>query len=90
MYRFPDHFYRTVLIIDQRVGLLFGKERNRFTKNKKKNMKTLSKILFIFQKQNTHKSKINYINKFDYQSVQYYDIGKGNTCKKFDFHLSFF
>lgn len=53
-------------------------------------MKTLSKILFIFQKQNTHKSKINYINKFDYQSVQYYDIGKGNTCKKFDFHLSFF
>lgn len=53
-------------------------------------MKTLSKILFIFQKQNTHKSKINYINKFDYQSVQNYDIGKGNTCKKFDFHLSFF
>lgn len=53
-------------------------------------MKTLSKILFIFQKQNTHKSKINYINKFDYQSVQHYDIGKGNTCKKFDFHLSFF
>lgn len=53
-------------------------------------MKTLSKILFIFQKQNTHKSKLNYINKFDYQSVQHYDIGKGNTCKKFDFHLSFF
>lgn len=53
-------------------------------------MKTLSKILFIFQKQNTHKSKINYINKFDYQSVQHYDIGEGNTCKKFDFHLSFF
>lgn len=53
-------------------------------------MKTLSKLLFIFQKQNTYKSKITYINKFDYQSVQNYDIGKRNTCKKFDFHLSFF